>query len=111
MDLSFETISAYGPNGAIIHYAPEPDSCAPLKPEGFLLVDSGAQYLGATTDITRTIALGPLSHMEKRDYTAVLKSMIALARAKFLHGTSGANLDILARGPVWNIGLDYRHGT
>ncbi|MCR5267008.1 MAG: aminopeptidase P family protein [Lachnospiraceae bacterium] len=110
-DLSFETICAYGPNGAIIHYAPEPESCAMLKPEGFLLVDSGAQYLGATTDITRTIALGPLSHMEMRDYTAVLKSMIALARAKFLHGTSGANLDILARGPIWNLGLDYRHGT
>ncbi|MCR4684926.1 MAG: aminopeptidase P family protein [Lachnospiraceae bacterium] len=110
-DLSFETICAYGPNGAIIHYAPEENSCAALKPEGFLLVDSGAQYLGATTDITRTIALGPLKEIEKRDYTAVLKAVIALANAKFIEGVSGANLDILARGPIWNLGLDYRHGT
>ncbi len=111
VDLSFETISAYGPNGAIIHYAPEEKNCAELKPCGFLLVDSGAQYFGATTDITRTIALGELKEIEKRDYTAVLKSMIALARAKFLDGTTGANLDILARGPIWDLGLDYRHGT
>ncbi len=110
-DLSFETICAYGPNGAIIHYAPEENSCAALKPEGFLLVDSGAQYLGATTDITRTIALGPLKEIEKRDYTAVLKAVIALANAKFIESVSGANLDILARGPIWNLGLDYRHGT
>lgn len=110
-DLSFETICAYGENGAIIHYAPEPESCATLAPKGFLLLDSGAQYLGATTDITRTIVLGELSDIERRDFTAVLKSMIALADAVFLDGTSGTNLDILARGPIWRLGIDYRHGT
>lgn len=110
-DLSFETICAYGENGAIIHYAPEPESCATLAPKGFLLLDSGAQYLGATTDITRTIVLGELSDIERRDFTAVLKSMIALADAVFLDGTSGTNLDILARGPIWSLGIDYRHGT
>lgn len=110
-DLSFETICAYGENGAIIHYAPEPESCATLAPKGFLLLDSGAQYLGATTDITRTIVLGELSDIERRDFTVVLKSMIALADAVFLDGTSGTNLDILARGPIWRLGIDYRHGT
>ena len=110
-DLSFETISAYRDNGAIIHYAPKEAGSKMLQPEGFLLLDSGAQYLGATTDITRTIALGPLKEEEKRDYTAVLKAVIALASAQFLDGTTGANLDILARGPIWDLGLDYRHGT
>ncbi|MBO4902607.1 MAG: aminopeptidase P family protein [Lachnospiraceae bacterium] len=111
VDLSFETICAYGSNGAIIHYAPKEDTCAVLKPEGFLLLDSGAQYRGATTDITRTIALGPLKEEEKIHYTAVLKSMIALADAVFMKGCTGVNLDILAREPIWRIGLDYRHGT
>ncbi len=110
-DLSFETICAYGPNGAIVHYAPEEESCATLEPKGFLLLDSGGQYEGATTDITRTIALGPLTVEEIRDFTAVLKGVIALASAKFLDGTSGNNLDILARGPIWDMGIDYRHGT
>ena len=110
-DLSFETICAYRENGAIIHYAPKEGECKTLGPKGFLLLDSGAQYPGATTDVTRTIALGPLTDEEKRDYTAVLRSMIALAQAVFLKGTTGANLDILARGPVWELGIDYRHGT
>ena len=110
-DLSFETISAYKENGAIIHYAPKETDCMTLRPEGFLLVDSGAQYVGATTDVTRTIALGPLTDTEKRDYTAVLKAVIALDRVQFLDGTTGANLDILAREPIWALGLDYRHGT
>ena len=110
-DLSFDTISAYKENGAIIHYAPKEKGSKTLRPEGFLLLDSGAQYMGATTDITRTIALGALTDEEKRDYTAVLKAVIALASAQFLDGTTGANLDLLARGPIWDLGIDYRHGT
>ena len=84
---------------------------AELKPEGFLLLDSGGQYEGATTDITRTIALGPLTDEMKRDYTLVLKGMLDLADAVFLKGTRGENLDILARRPIWEHFLDYRHGT
>ncbi len=109
--LSFDTISAYAGNGAIVHYSPDKDCSAPLKPEGFLLVDSGGQYEGATTDITRTIALGPLTEDMKRDYTLVLKGMLDLADAVFLKGTRGENLDILARRPIWEHCMDYRHGT
>ncbi len=109
--LSFDTISAYGENGAIVHYSPPPSGSALLKPEGFLLVDSGGQYEGATTDITRTIALGPLTEEMKRDYTLVLKGMLDLADAVFLDGTRGENLDILARRPIWEHYMDYRHGT
>lgn len=109
--LSFETISAYGSNGAIIHYSPCSKGSALLKPFGFLLVDSGGQYEGATTDITRTIALGELTDEMKRDYTAVLKGVLDLADAVFLEGTRGENLDILARKPVWDRYIDYRHGT
>ena len=108
---SFETICAYGENAAIVHYAAKPAESALLKPKGLLLVDSGGQYLGATTDITRTIALGELTWEEKEHYTAVLKGLLQLANAKFLEGCSGENLDILARGPIWRLGIDYRHGT
>ncbi len=109
--LSFETISAYGSNGAVIHYSPCSTGSAQLKPCGFLLVDSGGQYEGATTDITRTIALGELSEEMKSDYTAVLKGVLDLADAVFLEGTRGENLDILARRPIWERYIDYRHGT
>lgn len=111
MGLSFETISGYGANGAIVHYSPDRETAAKLKPEGLLLVDSGAQYLGATTDITRTIVLGPVSDEMKKHFTAVLKAVIRLASVHFLKGINGSHLDILARGPIWDMGIDYRHGT
>ena len=110
-DLSFDTIAAYGPNGAIVHYDPSPETCMTLKPEGFILVDSGGQYENGTTDITRTIALGPLTEDIKRNYTLVLKSHIALAASHFPEGTTGAELDIIARAPLAAAGLDYNHGT
>ncbi len=110
-DLSFATISGYAGNGAIVHYDPTPETDKNLQPEGFLLVDSGGQYTDGTTDITRTIALGPLTGEMKQHYTAVLKGHIALARAKFAPGTTGAQLDPLARKPLQEIGLDYNHGT
>jgi Xaa-Pro aminopeptidase len=109
--LSFETISAYGSNGAIVHYSPDKRNSAMLKAEGFLLVDSGGQYEGATTDVTRTIALGKITGEMKLDYTAVLKGMLDLSDAVFLEGTRGENLDILARRPIWERYKDYRHGT
>ena len=110
-DLSFSTIAAYGPNGAIVHYDPSPESCGTLKPEGFLLLDSGGQYHDGTTDITRTIALGSLTMEMKRNYTLVLKSHIALASARFPEGTTGAELDRIARAPLAAAGLDFNHGT
>ena len=82
-----------------------------LKPEGMLLVDSGGQYMRGTTDVTRTIVLGPVSDEIKKAYTLTLKGMLALADARFLYGCTGFNLDILARGPLWEAGLDYRCGT
>ena len=111
LGISFTTIAGYGANGAIVHYGPEEGKCALLKPEGLLLVDSGAQYLEGTTDITRTIAVGPVTDAMKRAYTLVLKGHLALGHAVFREGTTGANLDILARGPLWKAGLDYKHGT
>lgn len=110
-DLSFETISAYGANGAIVHYSATEETNKILKPEGFYLVDSGGQYDDGTTDITRTIALGPLTDEMKLHYTTVLKSHIALCTAKFEPGTTGAALDELTRAPLRKIGLDYNHGT
>ena len=109
--LSFDTIAGYGPHGAIVHYEATPDSDAPLQPEGFLLLDSGAQYLDGTTDITRTIALGPLTEEEKRVYTLVLKGHIQIELCKFPSGASGTQLDILAREALWREGLNYLHGT
>ena len=110
-DLSFDTITGYGAHGAIIHYAAVPETNAELKPEGFLLVDSGGQYEDGTTDITRTIALGPLTEKMKRCYTTVLKAHIALATAEFDTEITGAQLDAIARKPLHAEGLDYKHGT
>ena len=96
-----KTIAGYKEHAAIVHYEATPETDAALRPEGFLLLDSGAQYLDGTTDITRTIALGPLTQEEKEDYTLILKGHIALATAVFPEGTRGAQLDVLARMPIW----------
>ena len=108
---SFDTISGYGPNGAIVHYNVSEESSLDVKPEGFLLVDSGGQYFDGTTDITRTIAVGPLTEQMKKDYTMVLKGHINLATAIYPQGTRGSQLDILARKALWDNGLNYLHGT
>lgn len=108
---SFDTISGYGPNGAIVHYHVTDESSLSVKPEGFLLVDSGAQYFDGTTDITRTIAVGPLTEQMKKDYTMVLKGHINLATSIYPQGTRGSQLDILARKALWDNGLNYLHGT
>lgn len=108
---SFHTISAYKGNAAMMHYTANDETNAELHPEGFLLVDSGGTYFDGTTDITRTIALGKLSDEEKMYFTKVLKANLQLGRAKFLHGTTGVNLDILARGVLWDIDIDYQCGT
>lgn len=110
-DLSFDTISAYGENAAMMHYTATLQSNARLQPQGFLLVDSGGHYLDGSTDITRTIALGKLTQQEKFHFTTVCRCNLNLAAAKFLYGCRGTNLDILARGPLWNLGLDYKCGT
>ena len=111
MGPSFEPIVAYGANGAMCHYSPSEESDTELLPESFVLFDTGGQYLEGTTDITRTIALGPCSDEQKKHYTAVLKGHLNLAAAKFAYGVRGINLDYLARGPLWELGLDYNHGT
>ncbi len=108
---SFGTIAGYGAHGAIVHYEPTPESNATLRPEGLLLVDTGAQYLHGTTDITRTISLGNPTDDERHDFTLVLKGHIALARAVFPEGTRGAQLDVLARQYLWQEGKTYLHGT
>ena len=110
-DISFDTIAGYGAHGAIVHYEATPETDVELKPEGLLLLDSGAQYLDGTTDITRTIALGPLTDEQKHIYTLVLKGHIRLAMAKFPANASGTQLDILAREAMWREGLNYLHGT
>ena len=111
MGESFDTIAGYKEHGAIVHYEATPETDVTLKPEGFLLLDSGAQYLDGTTDITRTIALGPLTEEEKTDYTLILKGHIALAMAVFPEETRGAQLDVLARMPIWKERMNYLHGT
>ncbi len=111
LGLSFATICGYGPHGAIIHYGATPETDVPLKAEGLLLVDSGGHYLEGTTDITRTVALGPLTDEMKSVFTLVLRSHLQLANARFLYGCSGINLDVLAREPLWAADLDYKHGT
>ena len=108
---SFETIAAYQANGAMMHYTATESSFAKVYPKGFLLVDSGGTYKDGTTDITRTISLGKLTAEEKRYYTLVLKGHLALMRPHFLSGTTGNNLDILAREPMWDINIDYQCGT
>lgn len=108
---SFETISAYGPNAAMCHYQPTEEDFAQLKQEGFYLVDSGGQYYEGTTDITRTIAVGPLTDEQKEHFTVTAMGTLRLGNAKFLHGCASVNLDYLARGAFWERGLDFNHGT
>ncbi len=108
---SFNTIAAYMPNAAMMHYSATEESHAVIEPKGFLLVDSGGQYLDGTTDVTRTIVLGKIDEQMKRDFTLTLKSNISLARAIFLDGTCGVTLDMLARQPMWNNLMDYKCGT
>lgn len=109
--ISFDTIAAYGAHGAIVHYEPTKESNVKLQKEGLLLLDSGAQYLDGTTDITRTIALGPLTEEQKRVYTLVLKGHIRLQMLKFPHGASGTQLDAVARMAMWGEGMNFMHGT
>lgn len=111
MGESFDTIAGYKEHGAIVHYEATPETDIPLQPKGFLLLDSGAQYLDGTTDITRTIALGELTEEEKTDYTLILKGHIALAMAVFPEGTRGAQFDVLARMPIWKHRMNFLHGT
>jgi len=111
VDNSFEMIAGYGPHGAIVHYSATPESSSTIEPHGLLLVDSGAQYLDGTTDITRTVALGTPTEQERTDFTLVMKGHIALATAIFPEGTRGDQLDALARMPLWKRGLTYLHGT
>lgn len=111
MDYSFPTICAAGENAAMMHYEARPGSCKVISPQGLLLVDSGGQYRGGTTDVTRTLVLGAISADIKRQYTAVVRGMLGLSGAVFCHGCTGRNLDILARGPLWEMGIDYKCGT
>ena len=109
--ISFDTIAGYKEHAAIVHYEATPETDIPLRPEGLLLLDSGAQYLDGTTDITRTITLGPLTEEEKVDYTLVLKGHLHLQNAHFPAGTCGTQLDVLARIAMWKAGINYLHGT
>lgn len=111
LDLSFPTISAYKENAAMMHYDPSPERPVVLQEEGMLLVDSGGQYMGGTTDITRTIVLGPISEEIKKHYTLTAAGMLELTNARWIYGCTGRNLDILARKPLWDIGIDYQCGT
>lgn len=111
LGLSFETISGYGVHGAIIHYGPTPETDAVIRPESFLLVDSGGQYMEGTTDITRTFACGSLTEEEKECYTRVLRGNLNLAAVRFRYGCTGTAFDYIAREPLWEAGLDYNHGT
>lgn len=109
--LSFGTIAAYGPNAAIVHYEAEPATAATIHPQGMLLLDSGAHYRCGTTDITRTIALGPLTEEERKVYTLVLKGHLQLQNLRFPEGTTGLQLDTVARMAMWREGYDFGHGT
>lgn len=111
IDLSFNTICAFNEHGAMMHYSATEESNSPVDKPGFLLIDSGGHYLEGTTDITRTYALGSISKEMKKHYTLVLKAVIGLARAVFMKGCRGVNLDILARGPIWQELIDYKCGT
>ena len=110
-DISFDTIAGYADHGAIVHYEATPETDRPLRPEGLLLLDSGAQYQDGTTDITRTLALGPTTDEERHVYTLVLKAHISLARLVFPAGSSGTQLDLAARRPLWQEGYNFGHGT
>ncbi len=111
MGNSFEPIISYGAHAAIVHYSATPETDIPIEPHGLLLADTGGHYLEGTTDVTRTIAMGTLTEEEKRMFTAVLRGHLNLAAAKFRSGTTGINLDYLARGPLWEMGKDFNHGT
>ena len=111
LEPSFDPILAYGPHGAIVHYEATEETDVPLESHGLLLADTGGHYRTGTTDVTRTVALGPVAGEEKRACTLVLRGHLALAAARFRAGVTGENLDILARGPLWDEGLDYNHGT
>jgi Xaa-Pro aminopeptidase len=110
-DISFETISGSGPNGAIVHYRVNEDSNRTVQEGELLLVDSGAQYVDGTTDITRTVAIGTPTPEQKHAFTRVLQGMIAVSRARFPRGVTGRDIDPLARAPLWMDGMDYDHGT
>ncbi len=110
-DISFDTIAGYGAHGAIVHYEATPETDIPLKPEGLILIDSGAQYQDGTTDVTRTIALGPISEEMKHVYTLVLKAHIQLELIKFPDGASGTQLDAVGRECMWREGFNFLHGT
>ncbi len=111
MGNSFEPILSYGEHAAIVHYSATPETDVPIEPHGFLLADTGGHYLEGTTDVTRTIAMGPLTDEEKFYFTAVLRGHLNLAAAKFRSGTTGLSLDYLARAPLWQLGRDFNHGT
>ena len=111
LDLSFPTICAYRENAAMMHYQASEENHKEIQAEGMLLIDSGGQYLGGTTDVTRTYGLGPVTEEMKNHYTAVVMGMLRLLNGKFLYGCTGRNLDILARGPLWDMGIDYKCGT
>lgn len=111
LGVSFPTISAYGPNAAMAHYTPSEDGGSVIRKEGFLLVDSGGQYEGGTTDVTRTIAMGPLTGEMKRDFTLVAAANLRLLEAKFISGTTGSQLDMIPREVLYRYGMDYNHGT
>ena len=108
---SFDPIIAYGTHGAIVHYGATEETNIPLEPKGLVLMDTGGHYLEGTTDITRTVVLGPVTEKEKKYFTAVLRGHLNLAAAKFRYGCTGLNLDSIARGPLWAMGEDYNHGT
>ncbi len=110
-DVSFDTIASWNENGAVIHYEPTKESSKTVKGTGFFLLDSGGQYMGGTTDITRTFQLGEIPEEWKHHYTMVLRGFIAVSKAKFIKGTTGQSIDMLARAPFWDEGLDYKHGT
>ncbi|KUJ82655.1 aminopeptidase P family protein [Microbulbifer flavimaris] len=110
-DDSFDSISGYGPNGAIVHYRVTPESSLPMKPEGIYLIDSGGQYPDGTTDVTRTVALGDFPEQARDHFTRVLKGHIAIATLRFPAGTCGEQIDAFARKALWDAGLDYAHGT
>ena len=111
LDLSFDNISAYGANAAMMHYSAKEETAAELKPEGFLLVDSGGHYYEGTTDITRTFAFGNVPQNMKEDFTSVLLCNLHLANVVFPYGTTGGSLDVIGRLPLWKRGLDFNHGT
>ena len=110
-DISFDTIAGYNANAAMMHYKAEPDTAAKLEPQGMLLVDSGGHYDTGTTDITRTFVLGPISDIQKKHFTMVVKSNLNLANVKFLSGCNGISLDVICREPIWKENLDYQCGT